>query len=171
VRDVGLEVRRKLRLPDRALRSALLLLVLGVAACSQRKAYPSSIGGIGYTLELAGPYTRALADERTNVWLPSDDQRPIVQIVRLPRARREGPDGPAPCLKGDDNPVQIADSTTIYVRKGEGVGYGEGMAVKTSRCVPPGQEALFCLASYDDGKMSGARKDRALAACSSLTVP
>jgi len=112
-------------------------------------------------------------DEREHVWVPSDDDRPIVSIRLSPRAQIVG-QGPQAC-SGEDGAAGTSEGGFIFVRQGSSVelkmtGAPDGAAVHFSRCVPPGEEGLSCMANFTDGKLPPDRRNAAVTICGSLAL-
>lgn len=151
-----------------ALAAATLLL----CACTGNKRN-GTLRGVNYEVELPGSYSLVERNEREQVWVPSDDDRPFVSIQVKPRPRRDGE--AMPCDPGADRGVGMSEGGFYFVRKGDSVdlvtaGAPHGVALHTSRCIPPGEEALSCNANYADGEMPADRKAKAESICKTLTA-
>jgi hypothetical protein len=153
---------------------AVLLAALGVLALAGCKAAGSdAIRGVRYRIALPGSYSLVERNDREHVWVPSDDGRPIISIHLSPRAQIVG-QGPQPCGRDEGTPG-TSEGGFIFVRRGSSVelkmtGAPDGAAVHVSRCVPPGEEGLSCMANYTDGELPPERKDAAIAICGSLAL-
>lgn len=162
-----------------------LHLALCLAPCfllgACREAGTGKLGSVSYEVDLPGSYTVVSRSEREDVWVPSDDDRPIVSIQRAPRPQRTG--APPTCADAGED-IVTSEGGFIFVREGDGIDsnrkvYGidlkattapDGVAVHFSRCIPPGSEGVGCMANYVDGKMSPERKAAASAICKSLRL-
>ena len=133
----------------------------------------SELRGVRYHLDLQGSYTMVARNDREQVWVPSTDDRPFISIQVKPRPREN--DKTIPCQPGEDG-GGTSYGGFHYVRKGDGVDLVAGAApphgvtVSGHRCLPPGDEALECSASYADGEMPADREAQARAACKSLVA-
>jgi hypothetical protein len=147
--------------------------VVALALTGCKAAGSGTIRGVRYRIALPGSYSLVERDDREHVWVPSDDDRPIVSIHLSPRAQVVG-QGPQACGGGDGS-VGTSEGGLIFVRQGNSVdlkmtGAPDGAAVHVSRCVPPGEEGLSCMANYTDGKLPPDRKNAAAVICESLTL-
>lgn len=111
-------------------------------------------------------------NDREQVWVPSDDDRPFVSIQVQPRPRA---DGTVVACEPSNHAQGTAKGGFYFVRKGDSVEMVTapapgGVVVSESRCIPPGEEALSCGANYADGQMPAEREARARAVCASLAV-
>ena len=172
-----------MKLPEKL---AQIALVAALASCGCKgKGEPSGgpvgnesadgvVFGVRYHLDLQGSYRMVQRTEREQVWIPSDDDRPFVAIQVSPRPRRDG-DIVQPCFPGENDGTGKAYGAFFYVRQGDSVALKSvpaphGVNVSTDRCLPPGEQALSCSASYVDGEMPAERESQALSACKSLVV-
>ncbi len=132
-----------------------------------------TIHGIRDQVELPGSYWLHRYGDREHVWVPRDDERPLVALRLAPNPRVPGQ--PAVPCGPDDTFVGTSSGGFRWSRVGSTVKLKlatspQDQMVHFSRCVPPGEESLGCTASYNDGTMSSAREQVAMAACRSLVL-
>jgi hypothetical protein len=129
--------------------------------------------GVRYHVDLQGSYSMVQRTEHEQVWIPSTDDRPFIAIQVAPRPRN-GDGAVIPCAPGEDG-GGTSYGGFFLVRKGDSVALQtapppHGVIVTEHRCLPPGENALTCSASYPDGEMPSDREHLARAACKSVAA-
>ncbi len=149
----------------------LVCLLMLTSACSKPKG-EGRLAGVAYRLELVGDYRRLEPSDHEHVWIPADPNAPIVVLRHAPRPQQlvGGKPVTSPC-PAEDRPGGSAGGL-LYTRSGALRAFTapSGQALVLLHCLPPGEATILCTASFDDGELSGARKETAMRACRSLRV-
>lgn len=161
--------------PRRRRFSAFAPAALGVLCAACNTAGSGTIRGVHYQIALEGSYKLFVANDREQVWIRSDDDRPFVLVMLSPRPRDAKTDEPDPCDTQFDDAEGGSEGALLYVRAGDkaelkAFSAPQGQSLSVDRCIPPGGEGLTCVASFNDGELSPDREAIARRACKSLVV-